>query len=189
LNKFSPYTNTTDEQLLQQYYSSKNNSFLGALLERYTLLLLGVCMKYLKDRTEAEEAVQQVYLKTLDTFPKYQVTHFKSWVYIVAKNHCLAQIKTKKHFIDTDNSHIQIVANEEDTEQHLEKNYTLDLMHESIALLPIEQKNCVTLFYLEKKTYTEIEQATGYSFMQVKSYIQNGKRNLKITMQKKLGGQ
>ena len=59
-------------------------------------------------------------------------------------------------------------------------------MATSLEELNPEQKQCLILFYLEKKSYQEISENTGFSLMQVKSYIQNGKRNLKILLDKKM---
>ncbi|HQR02228.1 MAG TPA: sigma-70 family RNA polymerase sigma factor, partial [Ferruginibacter sp.] len=83
--------NAPDAELLQQFYSDGNNEWLGILLERYTMLLLGVCMKYLKNEEEAKDAVQQVFLKAIHELHKYKVEYFKSWIYMIAKNHCLMQ--------------------------------------------------------------------------------------------------
>ena len=79
----------TDQEILENYYTRHDNEWLGVLLERYTLLLLGVCMKYLKNEEEAKDSVQQIYLKVIQELQKYKVEYFKSWLYMVAKNHCL----------------------------------------------------------------------------------------------------
>ena len=90
------YEHITDEQLLNNFYNDRNNQWLGILLERYTLLLYGVSMKYLKDEDEAKDAVQQVFLKAITELHKYPVQYFKSWLYMVAKNHCLMRIRQKQ---------------------------------------------------------------------------------------------
>ncbi len=78
----------TDQELLERYYSSSENDWLGVLLQRYTLLLLGVCMKYLKDEEEARDCVQHIFLKVITELSKYRVEYFKSWIYTVARNQC-----------------------------------------------------------------------------------------------------
>src|SRR3982751_5500286 len=85
----------SDTELLQLYEADKNQEWIGILLQRYTLLLLGVCMKYLKDEHEAKDCVQQIFLKVLTELPKYRVDYFKSWLYMVAKNHCLMRLRDK----------------------------------------------------------------------------------------------
>ena len=181
------YSHINDQQLLGYFKADRNNQWLGILLQRYTLLLFGVCMKYLKNEEEAKDAVQQIFLKTITELQKYEVEYFKSWLYMVAKNHCLMKLRDKPGRV-VDLKEQMIVTNDEESSKqlHIEKDKQLDLMNTSLNELNAEQKQCVTLFYLEKKTYQEIAEETGYSLMQVKSYIQNGKRNLKILLEKKL---
>ncbi len=175
-----------DKELLQKFYSDGNNYWLGILLERYTMLLLGVCMKYLKDEEEAKDAVQQIFLKSILELQKYKVEFFKSWLYMVAKNQCLMKLRSRNNhplveITDT------IATDESNMLLHLQdKDKTLNLIEEGLNELNNEQKTCVTLFYLHKKSYQEITDSTGYNLLQVKSFIQNGKRNLKMHVEKKL---
>ena len=184
----SPYSQTSDQELLDRYYASQDNQWLGILLERYTLLLLGVCMKYLKNEEEAKDSVQQVFLKTITELHKYRVEYFKSWLYMVAKNHCLMKLRDKQSKQPAELKEQMAVVTEEENSKaiHIEKERQLELMTESLGELNKEQKQCVTLFYLEKKSYQEISLDTGFTLMQVKSYIQNGKRNLKLLLEEKL---
>lgn len=181
------YDHISDQELLAKFYSDHNNEWLGILLQRYTLLILGVCMKYLKNEEEAKDCVQQVFLKVIQELQKYKVEYFKSWLYMVAKNHCLMRLRGKQGKIPAELNNQPIAAPEEpDIQGLLETDHTLDLMETALHELSTEQQQCVTLFYLQKKSYAEISEATGFSMMQVKSYIQNGKRNLKILIEQKL---
>ena len=173
--------------MLQQFNTDQDNEWLGILLQRYTLLLLGVCMKYLKNEEEARDSVQQIFLKVIQELQKYKVDYFKSWLYMVAKNHCLMQIRERqgKQIVEiTDRT--QLINEEKDKKQLQEEDLTMELMAESLNELNLEQQQCVTLFYLQKMSYQEITEATGFTLLQVKSYIQNGKRNLKLLIEKKL---
>ncbi|HEX6181237.1 MAG TPA: sigma-70 family RNA polymerase sigma factor [Chitinophagaceae bacterium] len=181
------YSHLTDQQLLDNFYSDGNNQWLGALLPRYTLLLLGVCMKYLKNEEEAKDCVQYIFLKTITELPKYRVEYFKAWIYMVARNHCLMRLRSKhgKMPVEIKEQHLADIRDEENLQNHVEKDLMLQDMEEALEQLNPEQKQCVTLFYLEKKSYHEITEQTGFTLLQVKSYIQNGKRNLKIMLEKK----
>lgn len=180
------YDHITDAELLDLYRSDHNQEWIGILLERYTLLLLGVCMKYLKDENEAKDCVQQIFLKVLTEVGKYRIDFFKSWLYMVAKNHCLMRLRDKvakgvkelsdHHATTTDTDKQELIANEQ----------TYDLLEEALNELSEEQRQCVILFYLKKNSYQQISEKTGFGMMQVKSYIQNGKRNLKILLDKKM---
>ncbi|AHF15702.1 RNA polymerase sigma70 factor [Niabella soli DSM 19437] len=173
----------SDQQLLQQYRREQDRFWLGILLQRYTLLLFGVCMKYLKDETEAQDAVQQIFLKVIQEVHKYKIDYFKSWLYTVAKNHCLSVLRDRK-------GKIPVELNENDLEDQVEPapeetaEVTPEILQNALNALSPEQRQSVTLFYLEKKSYQDISESQGYSLMQVKSFIQNGKRNLKLLIQK-----
>lgn len=184
----SRYNDITDQELLESFYAGHDSKWLGILLERYTLLLLGVCMKYLKNEEEAKDSVQHIFLKTITELNKYRVEYFKSWVYMVAKNHCLMKLRDRQGKIPAELTE-KLTATADpatDTITLWENDKTIDLMNEALKELNPEQQQCVTLFYLDKKSYMEISDRTGYNLLQVKSYIQNGKRNLKILIEKKL---
>ncbi len=175
----------TDQQLLDEFYEHGNSNLLGVLLQRYTLLLLGVCMKYLKNEEAAKDAVQQIFLKVINELKRYKVQYFKSWLYMIAKNYCLMQLRNKTHHVAIE-THENLPVDEVPPLQHSEKEELLTLMEICLPLLNKEQQKSIQLFYIEKKNYNQISSETGYSIMQVKSYIQNGKRNLKLMIEKKL---
>ncbi len=180
--------NIDDKELLQKFYSDHNNDWLGILLPRYTLLLLGVCMKYLKNEEDAKDAVQQIFLKVINELHKYKVDYFKSWIYMIAKNHCLMKLRDKgKYSVEINDKIIGAADEVNDKTSYLEKDIALNRMQFALQQLNKEQQQCITLFYLEKKSYTEIATHTGFSMMQVKSNIQNGKRNLKLALEKNNG--
>ena len=175
----------SDNELLEKFYESGDNEWLGILLQRYTLLLLGVCIKYLKNEELAKDSVQQIFFKVINELKKYRIIYFKSWLYMVARNHCLLQLRNK-------NGKTIISLNENFSEENFllnekkEKEIWLNAMEESLNFLNEEQRTCISLFYLQKKSYNEISFVTKLSAMQVKSNIQNGKRNLKILIENKM---
>jgi RNA polymerase sigma-70 factor (ECF subfamily) len=180
----------SDATLLDLYKKDKDTKWLGYLFERYSLLVFGVCMKYLKQVNDAKDATQQVFEKAFVEINKYEVTYFKSWIYSIAKNHCLMQLRGKGHqtvFMDTlpeefgeELSPIELFDSKEDL---LEKQ--IENLGEAIQHLNQDQKTCIELFYLQKLSYRDIEEKTGFNFQQVKSHIQNGKRNLRIFLEQK----
>ncbi|WP_290791877.1 RNA polymerase sigma factor [Flavihumibacter sp. UBA7668] len=182
---FDKYNHISEQELLRNFYQDRNKDWLGILLQRYTLLLLGVCMKYLKNEDAARDAVQQIFLKAITELEKYQVEYVKSWLYMIAKNHCLMQFRDKNRLM------VELSENQggvEDLDGQIalqEKDQLLDWMHDSIKNLNQEQQQCVTLFYLEKKSYQEVADQTGFTMLQVKSNIQNGKRNLRLMILRK----
>ncbi len=182
--KLNKYQHINDEALLQEFYADGNTEWIGILLERYTILLLGTCMKYLKNQEAAKDAVQQIFLKVMTELPKYKVQYFKSWIYMIARNYCLMQLRDKK-ITYTLQEEAPLLEAEGNLAELLEKEKLLQCIENALDDLNEEQKKCITLFYLEKKSYRTIAAITGYSILQVKSHIQNGKRNLKLLVEKK----
>jgi len=180
------YNVLTDEELLQRYRQTGSNEWLGYLLQRYTLLLFGVAMKYLKDENRAEDAVQQVFLKAITHLPLEKVQNFKGWLYVLMRNHCFQLLRYKQYELPEENL-LNVAALEDMTAELEWEDYTIEQLHESMALLNPEQRDALCLFYFEKRSYQEIMEIKRISYMQVKSFIQNGKRNLKVILVKKLG--
>jgi RNA polymerase sigma factor (sigma-70 family) len=186
-----PHTNKTDQELLEGYKKHHQPNDLGMLLQRYTLLLLGVCMKYLKQEEAAKDAVQQIFSKVITEVDKYPIAHFKSWLYTIAKNHCFMQLRNKNHvlpetYLETKTDYIAEEWPFEPIEQIKEKEKMLALMELCLEKLHPNQKECLSLFYLHHYSYQKICQITGFTTMQVKSFIQNGKRNMRIMIEKSL---
>ena len=146
-----------DKELLNRFYTDHNNEWLGELLPRYTLLLFGVCMKYLKNEEDAKDCVQQIFLKAINELHKYKVEYFKSWIYMIAKNHCLMKLRDKgKYSVEITEKMAATADTTEDKNLHIEKENTITEMQAALQQLSHEQQLCVTLFYLEKRSYTEI---------------------------------
>lgn len=181
---FSKHTTYTDDELLRFYRLSADNQWLGVLLQRYTGILLGVGIKYLKETSLAEDAVQQVFELALTKLPQGEIANFKGWLYVLMRNYCLQYLRDRK-LVAGDNVLEQYdgTADTGNDVRLLEEQLT----HVEDALTEIaeEQRLAITLFYLQKHSYEQIIEKTGFTFMQVKSYIQNGKRNLKTILMRK----
>ena len=178
----------SDATLLDLYKKDKDTKWIGYLFDRYTLLVFGVCMKYLKQVNDAKDATQHVFEKAFVEINKYEVTYFKSWIYSIARNHCLMQLRSKSHqtvfmeeLPDDLGEHFSTQELFDSKEDLLEQQ--IENLSDAILQLNQEQKSCIELFYLQKLSYREIEERTGFSFQQVKSHIQNGKRNLRIILE------
>ncbi len=150
-------------------------------------MLLGVSMKLLKNEEEAKDVVQQIFLKALNELKKYEVEYFKSWIYMMAKNECLMKLrKNKGSTVELKEELVTNVHSGITAEEHWQNEHMLNTMEDSLSQLKEEQQKCISLFYLEKKSYHEIGAKTGFTLLQVKSFLQNGKRNLKLLMEEKI---
>src|SRR5215213_10101605 len=135
----------TDQELLDNFYRDGNNQWLGALLPRYTLLLLGVCMKYLKNEEEAKDCVQHIFMKAITELPKYKVEYFKAWIYMVARNHCLMRIRARQGKIPVEikEQHLADIYEEHDRQNHIDKDNLLQRMETALEELNPEQRQCI----------------------------------------------
>jgi RNA polymerase sigma-70 factor, ECF subfamily len=177
----------SDSELLQQYLDTGKLEILGELYNQYIHLVYGVCLKYLNNREESKDAVNRIFENLITEIPKFEIQNFRSWLYVVTKNHCLMEIRRNKaekkrfdkysdeFFMEsTDISHPIDETDEISMEDQLKK---------CIEKLKDEQQQCIHLFYFEKKCYKEISANLEIEENKVKSFIQNGKRNLKICLE------
>ncbi len=173
--------------MVLQYQANADLQSLGDLYQRYMELVYGVCLQYLKDPEDAKDAVLNIYEELTVKLKKYEVHHFKAWLYQLSKNHCLMKLRSDKKF---SKAGTDVAVMQNDDPLHLdavmEKEIHLNAMHACIEQLVAEQKRAVTMFYLDGKCYNEISAATGMEWKMVRSFIQNGRRNLKICMDKQL---
>lgn len=175
---------TDDQALITAYRQTSDLKIVARLYERYLDLLYGVCLKYLGEAETAKDAVMDLFEELAQKLLKHEVTHFKGWLYTLAKNHCLMKLrsagKTRVQSFDPD--HMQ-TADDLHLKDKIGQEEQFDQLSACIEALPPDQRNVIRLFYLENKCYKEIETTTGMEWNKVRSHIQNGRRNLKICMQ------
>ena len=178
-------TNQSDTELVAAYRQSGDLKVLGDLYQRYMELVYGVCLKYLKEPEQAQDAVMQIFEDLVLKLKKHEVENFRGWLHQVAKNHCLMQLRTPKN-LKTIELPSLLMQNEEDVHLNgvMEKEENFQKLEKCIASLSDEQKMMIKLFYLEGKCYNEIVEITGQEWNHVRSLIQNGRRNLKLCMEK-----
>jgi RNA polymerase sigma-70 factor (ECF subfamily) len=177
-------TPASDAELLLQYRNAGDLALLGDLYNRYMDLVYGVCLKYLKEPEDAQDAVMAIFEELVSKLKQHQVENFRSWLYTLAKNHCLMKLRQQKklpvgkipeEFMQSDeNGHLQNVLAREENFRQLE---------ECLEQLTDKQRQVIELFYLKEKCYNEISAETGIEWNSVRSYIQNGRRNLKNCME------
>lgn len=184
--KDKAYDRYSDEDLIAEFRSTADSRCCGVLYQRYGHLVLGLCIKYLRRKEEAEDAVMQIFSKLFDDLHKHKVTFFKSWLYVYSKNHCLMELRKRQSRLKRDlemKEELPLIM-DFSVDAHLkEREEQILLMEQAIETLNEAQRTCVRLFYLQQLSYNEISKKTGYSNKDVKSHIQNGKRNLKIKLE------
>ena len=190
--RFIKNTSRIEEQddlsLVVAYQKSGDLEVLGKLYNKYMHLVYGVCFNYFKDEEQSKDAVMQIFEELVSKLRIHQVQNFKSWLHVLTRNHCLMALRKstrnptvtmEDNFVEnSDFVHLDI----DDT-----KETQLTIMEKCMETLSEEQRRSVDLFYLQEKCYKEVADITGYDMLKVKSYIQNGKRNLKICIEKNSG--
>ena len=178
----------SDEELLALYNSSGKSDYFGELYDRYIPLLYGVCLKYLHDPDKSKDAVMQLFEDLLPKISNYDIAVFRTWIYSVVKNHCLQILRkeNKEIIVDFDTNRMESddilhLLSEEKDDDESEK---MEALRRCMEKLPEQQRICIANFFWEEMSYADIVDATGYALSQVKSYIQNGKRNLKVCIDK-----
>jgi RNA polymerase sigma factor (sigma-70 family) len=175
----------SDEELIEKYKEGKNNVFLGELFERYIRFVFLISMKYLKDQELSKDMSMMVFEKLSDDLLRFEIKNFKSWLHIVVRNSCFMHLRRDKQMIFLSLEGKNDLKNYMETGHELHPMDTnnaeirIEQLEKAINTLDAEQKICIELFYLKEKSYKEVTELTGYSMNQVKSHIQNGKRNLK----------
>ena len=175
-----------DGELVLQYKQSGDLKVLGDLFQRYMELVYGVCLKYTKEPEDAKDCVINIFEELVTKLKKHEVENFRSWLYQLAKNHCLMRLRSAKK-MPMANIDISLVQKEENVHLNgaLEKEENFKRLEYCLGQLPGEQRQVIELFYLQGKCYNEIVEATEIEWNKVRSYIQNGRRNLKICMEKR----
>lgn len=183
------YNSFSDPELISKYREKRDPEILGALYKRYMYLVYGVCMKYLKNREDSQDAVMQIFEVLVHEIPRFEIRNFKSWLYGVSRNHCLMQLRKS---VKEKDRHLEIstgIFMESTTVTHpIEEEVNEDLeerLKACMEQLKEEQRRCVELFYYGQQCYKEIASEMNIGEQKVKSFIQNGKRNLKICLEAK----
>ncbi len=181
----------TDEELALNYYNTGNKELVGQLFEKHVKTVFGVCLFYFKDKDVAKDAVMQIFEKLITELKRTEVKNFKGWLSFVVRNYCISEIRKNKNKYRLPEKYLEFevtepVLNEEEKIALINDDLMMDHLQTCLPELKENQRICVDLFYLKNQSYQEICDKTKFSLNEVKSYIQNGKRNLKLLIEEKI---
>jgi RNA polymerase sigma-70 factor (ECF subfamily) len=178
-----------DEQLLALYLESDDKELVAILFERYTHLVYGICLNYLKDNDQCKDAVMEIFESLFHKLAIHKVNNFRNWLYSVTRNYCLMELrkngsynKARDHYLANEENGYEEFITEED-----ELMYSKSVILSALEQLNPDQGTCIKLMYIEDKSYRDISTITGLTMNEVKSHVQNGKRNLKNFLLKQNG--
>ncbi|MBL0096916.1 MAG: sigma-70 family RNA polymerase sigma factor [Bacteroidetes bacterium] len=175
------HSQKSDEDLLSAYKATGDGEVIAVLYDRYAQLLFGFCMKYLKDEEGSKDVVGQLFAKLFDDLKRFEVQHFKAWVTRVAFNACMSRLESERRNVYVREEFPEVEESAGASEGVPDETEVLEAMKS----LKEEQRVCLELFYLNELSYAQVSERSGYQLNQVKSFIQNGKRNLELYFRKK----
>lgn len=183
--------NENDEDLAARYYETGDKALFGILFEKHVKTVYGVCLFYFRDQDKARDAVMQVFEKLMFELRKSRVKHFKAWLGFVVRNFCISELRKAKGKTFLPETYLDFEIREASLEEEERIEGVSDetmfrFLEQNMARLKENQRRCIELFYLKERSYQEVADATGYSLNEVKSYIQNGKRNLKLLIEEQI---
>lgn len=174
----------TDADLIRSYQSESKAEFIGELYRRYSLLVFGLCYKYLRNTENAKDATSDIFELILRKLKTHDVTFFRSWIFVVSKNY-LVRIHRRRKEPDAEELEIlpeKFMESKPDWSLHI-REYESKRLRDALDNLNSDQRTCIELFYLKELPYCEVSTVTGFDLNKVKSCIQNGKRNLKVWLE------
>lgn len=176
-----------DKELITAYKKSGDLQYVSILYQRYMDLVFGVCLKYFKDGERSKDAVMDIYEELCKKLKVHEVDNFRGWLHVLARNYCLMQLRSPRNMKTTEfNADFMQSGQASHLENEvLQKEENFKKLEACMEQLTEEQRVSIALFFIQKKCYNEIADETGYEWNKVRSYIQNGKRNLKICMEEK----
>lgn len=178
----------SDQLLLERYQRSEDLNELALLYERYVELVYGLCLKYLENEASAEDAAMEIYQELGVKLLQHEVKNFRSWLYVFARNHCLMKIRAKKKEpkLNFDPDVMHSLEELHPIGENKEENQEINYLNQCLEDLPDEQRNCIRWFYYEERSYKDIADIEKIPLGKVRSYIQNGRRNLKNCVEQKV---
>lgn len=180
----------SEDELLEAYKNSEDLNYLGELYQRKSVMISSICVKYMDRIEDAEDAAVEIFEILKKDLLKHEVQNLNGWLFSVTRNHCYKKLNKFKRegavLMDDEKSlnHFVESNTDEDLEDKMLKEAEIELMEEAIKHLKDDQQLCIELFYLKQMSYKEIEDETNLDLKKIKSHIQNGKRNIKIWMEK-----
>lgn len=174
-------TSATDADLLQQFQRDQLEDALVTLFERYLELIYGLCLKYLGTEAGAQDAVMDIYVALRQKVPQHDIGHFKNWLFTFVRNHCLMELRRQKKspVANLSTEFMQSEAIWHPVSEAETREAEFERLENCLGHLNVQQKTCVELFYYQGLSYKEIAEQRTETVGKVRSYIQNGRRNLK----------
>lgn len=184
-NLIRKYSAWSDDELVKSYQKSGDVARIAVLFDRYADVISLICLNYLKNKQDAEDSFMDLFEQVCQDLKKTEVTHFSAWMNAVVRHHCLKVKRQREKWTTTGvEEHAEDTWKEEFSFHEENAPNSSRAIENAMLTLKPDQAKCIHLFYTEQKSYKEISEMLDLDMNTVKSHIQNGKRKLKIELEK-----
>ncbi len=166
----------TDFELLDRFRRHGDRAAFERIVARHRPWLHRVCARLLRSDEAARDATQDVFARVLNRLDTFRGDNFPGWLKAIAVNCCLNTIDRDKRWAPLEAAGEAPAADLGPELQLLRLEEGVRARH-LIARLPERQKIVFCLKYIDDCSYQEIERLTGFSNKEVKSFLQNARRN------------
>ena len=166
----------SDEVLFRQVQAGGREAF-AALVERYQHRAFGVALRILGRRQDAEDAVQQAFLRLYEARKQYDPKwRLSTWFYRILTNTCVDELRRRRPLIPLEEWDGLSVERPDRTLERSEREH---LLQSALATIPTEARTVLTLYYGDGRTYQEIGAIRGVSVNTVKTHLRRGRSALR----------
>jgi RNA polymerase sigma-70 factor (ECF subfamily) len=165
-----------DNELLQRYRSGDSAAF-GELFQKYHKRLFGYCFTLLHDRSAADDAVQTVFLKAMESIRSLDRGElFYYWIFSIARNEIFSSLRRKRNrqMVQLDDE----IWETETPAMILEQKETVAMVQQALHCLKAEYREVLVLRQFEHLSYSEIASITGDSISSVESRLFKARKAL-----------
>lgn len=187
--------NAVDENKLVNKAVKGDNSAFEALMEKHMGIIYNIALRMTANQDDAEDMTQEIMIKIFRSLGSFKGnSKFSTWIYRVAVNTCLDELKkkkNKKHLSldaeisgDDGENQIEIKDDSPSPEKLAEQNELRDMVAAAVKLLSDEHRAVIVLRDIRGMSYSEIAGILGCSDGTVKSRISRARAQLKMILEK-----
>lgn len=176
----------SETELVTELLARRDGRIFEELYRRSRRKIFGVCFNLLGEAAAAEDACHDAYIRAWEKLDSLRGSDFTAWVRRIAANRCYDELRRRRPD-ELDENHPE-PATDHRIDRSVIARQELDRAIDVIASLEEHQRRVFLLRHIDHHSYEEISEATGFDAKQVKSYLQNARRNFHLAWQRASGG-
>ena len=183
----------TDKEIIQKVLDGNVQTF-ALLVERHKAKAMTLALRILKNREDAEEALQDSFVRAYHGLSSFEwKSSFSTWFYRIVYNTCASAAGKRSRMYpvsiqeEEDGSSTEIVSDELPPDIKLESDEFSSIVHEEVEKLPVVYGSTFTLFVIQEMSYEEIVRVTGLPLGTVKARLFRARAMLREAIVKRIG--